>query len=75
MSREILMHSHGSETEIAIRENGILVEFYVEKEGEGSIVGNLFKGIVRTVIPSMQAAFVESLKPLVLKMLRISFSI
>lgn len=59
MSREILMHSHGSETEIAIRENGILVEFYVEKDGEGSIVGNLFKGIVRTVIPSMQAAFVD----------------
>ena len=59
MSREILMHSHGPETEIAVRENGILVEFFVETEGEGSMVGNVYKGIVRTVIPSMQAAFVD----------------
>lgn len=47
------------ETRVGIREDGRLVEFYVERERERSIVGNLYKGRVSRVMPGMQAAFVD----------------
>lgn len=47
------------ETRVAVREDGRLVELYVERERERSIVGNLYKGRVSRVLPGMQAAFVD----------------
>lgn len=43
----------------AATEDGKLVEFKFEKEGETSITGNLYKGRVENVLPGMNAAFVN----------------
>jgi ribonuclease G len=47
------------ETRVALIENGILAEIYVERERERSPVGNIYLGKVTRVIPGMQAAFVD----------------
>lgn len=47
------------ETRVAVRENGRLVEMYMERAQERSIVGNLYKARVSRVLPGMQAAFVD----------------
>jgi ribonuclease G len=47
------------ETRVAVREDGRLVELYLERQRQRSIVGNLYKGKVSRVLPGMQAAFVD----------------
>src|SRR6185369_9220008 len=47
------------ETRVALIEKGLLAELYVERHTERNIVGNIFKGRVRRVLPGMQAAFVD----------------
>ncbi|MBD5631967.1 MAG: Rne/Rng family ribonuclease [Clostridia bacterium] len=43
----------------AVTENGLLSEFAYEKISDGSIIGNVYKGRVETVLPGMQAAFIN----------------
>jgi len=57
MSRQILINAGIFETRIAILEGGQLVDFYAERGG--GIVGNIYKGRVDTVLPGMDAAFVD----------------
>jgi ribonuclease G len=47
------------ETRVALIENGILAELYVERERDRSPVGNIYLGRVTRVLPGMQAAFVD----------------
>ena len=47
------------ETRVALIENGILAELYVERERDRSPVGNVYLGKVTRVLPGMQAAFVD----------------
>lgn len=47
------------ECRIAIVEDGALEELYVERSGQDSYVGNIYKGIVVNLEPSIQAAFVD----------------
>lgn len=49
----------GEECRIAIVEDGSLEEFYQERADAGSHVGNIYKGRIQNVEPSIQAAFVE----------------
>ncbi len=49
----------GEECRIAIVENGSLEEFYQERASAGSLVGNIYKGKVTNVEPSIQAAFID----------------
>jgi len=49
----------GEECRIAIVENGRLEEFYQERASAGSHVGNIYKGKVTNVEPSIQAAFID----------------
>ncbi|MCL2062751.1 MAG: Rne/Rng family ribonuclease [Candidatus Cloacimonetes bacterium] len=44
---------------MALLEDNLLVELYVEKEKKTNYVGNIYKGIVRNVLPGMGAAFVD----------------
>ena len=46
-------------TQIAVLEDGVLVEHHVTREEHGSMVGNVFLGRVQNVLPSMEAAFVD----------------
>lgn len=47
------------ETRVALIENGILGELYVERERDRSPVGNVYLGKVSRVLPGMQAAFID----------------
>jgi ribonuclease G len=47
------------ETRVALIENGILSEIFVERERDRSPVGNIYLGKVTRVLPGMQAAFVD----------------
>jgi ribonuclease G len=58
-SNEIIMNVTERETRLALIEDGQVVEFHVEREGERGIVGNIYKGRVIRVLPGMQAAFVD----------------
>ncbi len=52
-------HSGGRYTQIAVLEDGIVVEHFVTSAGSASLVGNIYLGIVQNVLPSMEAAFVD----------------
>src|SRR5438045_4032208 len=47
------------ECRIAILENGTLEELYVERSSHESYVGNIYKGRIVNIEPSIQAAFVD----------------
>jgi ribonuclease E len=49
----------GDRTQIAVLEDGVLVEHYVNREASQSYVGNVYLGKVQNVLPSMEAAFVD----------------
>jgi len=46
-------------TQIAVLEDGVLVEHYVNRATSSSLLGNVFLGRVQNVLPSMEAAFVD----------------
>lgn len=56
---EIIIDANPFERRIALVEQGRLVEFYVERNKDRGITGNIYKGKVVRVLPGMQSAFVE----------------
>ena len=58
ITREMLISHDAHETRVAILEDRRLVELYVERP-KRSVVGNVYLGKVRDVLPGMQAAFVD----------------
>jgi ribonuclease G len=56
---EIIINAATQETRIAILEDGKLAEILVERPEAGRLVGNIYKGTVTSVLPGMQAAFVD----------------
>jgi ribonuclease G len=59
MSEEILINVTPQETRVAVVENGVLQEVYIERTRARGIVGNIYKGRVVRILPGMQAAFVD----------------
>lgn len=59
MSEEILINVTPQETRVALVENGVLQEIYIERNRNRGLVGNIYKGKVCRVLPGMQAAFVD----------------
>ncbi len=60
MKKEMLINVlQPEECRIAILEDGILEELYVERSSQGGIVGNIYKGKIVNLEPSIQAAFVD----------------
>jgi ribonuclease G len=59
VSEEILVNVTPQETRVALVENGVLQEVYIERSSSRGIVGNIYKGKVVRILPGMQAAFVE----------------
>lgn len=59
MSSEILINVTPSETRVAVVDNGVLQELFIERTESRGLVGNIYKGKVCRVLPGMQAAFVE----------------
>ena len=58
MTREMLISYDSHETRVAIVEDRRLVELYIERP-KRSVVGNIYLGKVKDVLPGMQAAFVD----------------
>jgi len=59
MSEEILINVAPMETRVALLDNGVLQEVYLERFQNKGIVGNIYLGKVARVMPGMQAAFVD----------------
>ena len=58
--QEIIINKNKQNTKtIAIVENGILIEQYIEKEDKQRLEGNIYLGKVENILPGMQAAFVN----------------
>jgi ribonuclease G len=60
MNGEILINVTPQETRVALVENGVLQEVFVERARRRGIVGNLYQGRVCRVLPGMEAAFVDA---------------
>jgi ribonuclease E len=60
MKQEMLINvSQPEECRIAIIEDGLLEELYVERTSQDNYVGNIYKGRIVNIEPSIQAAFVD----------------
>ncbi len=59
MTVELLVNVTPQETRVALVENGMLQEVFIERTRRRGLVGNIYKGVVSRVLPGMQAAFVE----------------
>ncbi len=59
VDRTMVVRSKDGKIQIGVLEDGILVEHYVAKASEASLIGNVYLGKVQNVLPSMEAAFVD----------------
>src|SRR5579871_1199638 len=59
MPKELVISAAPHETRVAILEDGLLCEIYIEREKEFALVGSIYKGRVTRVLPGMQSAFVD----------------
>ena len=57
--RKMIIRQRESLSQIAVLEDDILVEHYVDRESTGSLIGNVYLGRVQNVLPSMEAAFID----------------
>ena len=57
--KQLLINSEGLETRVALVENNKLQNYFIERTDEHHLVGSIFKGVVRNLEPSLQAAFVD----------------
>ena len=56
---EILINKNQDDKNIALLENGKIIEYYTDEENSNRKEGNIYVGIVKNVIKGMQAAFVD----------------
>src|ERR671927_285907 len=59
MTKEMIVSSNGHETIVAILEDDLVAEIFVERERQRGVVGNVYKGRVSKVLPGMQCAFID----------------
>ncbi len=59
MTVELLVNVTPQETRVAVVENGMLQEVFIERARRRGLVGNIYKGVVSRVLPGMQAAFID----------------
>src|SRR6187399_1088724 len=59
MTKEMIISSSAHETRVAILEEDLVAEIFIERERQRGVAGNLYKGRVSKVLPGMQSAFVD----------------
>ena len=59
MNKEMIISSNGHETRVAILEDDLAAEIFVERERNRGVVGNVYKGRVSKVLPGMQSSFID----------------
>ena len=59
MSSELVINVTEEESRVALLEGGQVVELYIERKRDASIVGNIYKAKVIKILPGMQSAFID----------------
>lgn len=59
MPNKLIINATSYETRVALLENGVVSELFIERRRDLGILGNIYKGKVVKVLPGMQAAFVD----------------
>src|SRR5258706_9231483 len=59
MTKEMIISSNGHETIVAILEEDLVAEIFVERERHRGVVGNVYKGRVSKLRPGMQSSFID----------------
>jgi len=59
VDRTMVIRQRDDLTQIAVLEDKVLVEHYVARESQTSLIGNVYLGRVQNVLPSMEAAFID----------------
>ncbi|HWT33486.1 MAG TPA: Rne/Rng family ribonuclease, partial [Microbacterium sp.] len=59
VDRVMVVRSKNGRIQIAVLEDNVLVEHYVARSQDASLIGNVYLGRVQNVLPSMEAAFVD----------------
>src|SRR3989338_9577991 len=59
MAREILVHIKAGEKRVVILNNGKIDDFFLEVDNQKTILGNIYKGRVESILPSINGAFVN----------------
>src|SRR4029078_6909064 len=59
MTKEMIISSNGHETMVAILEDDLVAEVFVERERQRGGVGNVYKVRVSKVLPGMQSSFID----------------
>ncbi|WP_312349165.1 Rne/Rng family ribonuclease, partial [Actinomyces sp.] len=59
VDRQMVIRHHNGLDQVALLEDGLLVEHYVTRRTSASMVGNIYLGRVQNVLPSMEAAFID----------------
>src|SRR3954449_6298922 len=59
MNKEMIISSGAHDTRVAILEDDLVAEIFVERENQRGVVGNVYKGRVSKVLPGMQSSFID----------------
>ncbi|MGB3374492.1 MAG: Rne/Rng family ribonuclease [Microbacterium sp.] len=59
VDRMMVVRAKNGRTQIGVVEDNVLVEHYVARNQDASLIGNVYLGRVQNVLPSMEAAFVD----------------
>ncbi|MDR2973205.1 MAG: Rne/Rng family ribonuclease [Propionibacteriaceae bacterium] len=59
VERKMLIRQKSDYSQIAVIEDGVLVEHYVDRASATSLIGNIYLGKVQNVLPGMEAAFID----------------
>ena len=59
VERKMLIRQKEEYSQIAVVEDGVLVEHYVDRASAASLIGNIYLGKVQNVLPGMEAAFID----------------
>ena len=60
VDRKMIVRQSDDYSQLAVLEDGVLVEHYVDRASATSSIGNIYLGKVQNVLPSMEAAFIDS---------------
>jgi ribonuclease G len=59
MNEEILINVTPQETRVAVMQQGVVQELHIERGSQRGLVGNVYVGKVKRVLPGMQSAFID----------------
>ncbi|WP_336511161.1 Rne/Rng family ribonuclease [Cutibacterium acnes] len=59
VDRKMIVRQSDDYSQLAVLEDGVLVEHYVDRASATSAIGNIYLGKVQNVLPSMEAAFID----------------